>query len=258
MLKVENSKSFGASEVITGSNDQELKDKIDLVKILKSGAIPSQLILDNIGLFLRRQTLSRVLLMNQLYQKIVPKHGVIMEFGVFFGQNLSLFSSLRGIYEPYNFNRKILGFDTFSGFPDVASEDGDHEIIKKGSYSVTKNYEDVLNSILEIHERNAPINHIKKFELIKGDAIVTLKQYLEDHPETIIAFAYFDFDIYSPTKECLKLILPHLSKGSIIAFDELNCEAFPGETIAFQEVLGLNNYSLNRDKNNPYVSWIEF
>ena len=55
-----------------------------------------------------------------------------------------------------------------------------------------------------------------------------------------------------------KKILPRLVKGSIIAFDELNCKSFPGETIAFNEVLGLNNYKLNRDRNVPYVSWIEF
>lgn len=42
-----------------------------------------------------------------------------MEFGVRWGQNLALFESFRGIYEPYNYNRKIVGFDelNYNKFP---------------------------------------------------------------------------------------------------------------------------------------------
>lgn len=221
--------------------------------------IPDELLLDNLGLFMRRQHLSRVLLLNELYKKIIHIHGVIMEFGVFFGQNLSLFSSLRGIYEPYNYNRKIIGFDTFEGFAKINSDkDGSHSVMKEGSYSVTDGYETTLNRILQIHENNSPLNHINKFELIKGNASVKIEEYLEKEPQTIISLAYFDFDIYEPTKICLEKILPRLVKGSILVFDELNCKSFPGETIAYNEIIGLNNYKLHRDKNNPLVSWIEF
>jgi hypothetical protein len=253
-----NTQELGKTKIISSSSNSELEDKKRLLSYLKGNSIPEELILDNIGLFVRRQTLSRILLMDSLYKRIVDKHGVIMEFGVFFGQNLSLFSSLRGIHEPFNYNRKIIGFDTFEGFPEIAEQDGKHEIINEGSYSVSKGYELVLSDILSIHERNSPLSHINKFELIKGDAAKTLSVYLDENPETIISFAYFDFDIYFPTKKCLELIIPHLTKGSILAFDELNCHAFPGETLAYNEILGLNNYVLNRDKDNPYVSWIEF
>ena len=143
-----NTRELGKTKIISSSNNSELEDKKLLLSYLKSNIIPEELILDNIGLFVRRQTLSRILLMDSLYKKIVDKHGVIMEFGVFFGQNLSLFSSLRGIHEPYNFNRKIIGFDTFEGFPEIADQDGHHEIIQEGSYSVSKGYEEVLYNIL--------------------------------------------------------------------------------------------------------------
>lgn len=252
-------RNLGKTTIISASNQKEINDKIELLNILKSNNIPDDLLLDNLGLFIRRQSLSRILLLNKLYKKIINTHGVIMEFGVFFGQNLSLFSSLRGIYEPYNYNRKIIGFDTFEGFPNINSrKDGNHSIIKEGSYSVSKDYEKTLEKILTIHQDNSPINHVKKFEIIKGDATKTIQEYLEKEPQTIISLAFFDFDIYEPTKVCLEKILPRLVKGSILVFDELNCKSFPGETIAYNEVLGLNNYKLNRDKNNPYVSWIEF
>ena len=36
-----------------------------------------------------------------------------MEFGVEWGSTLSLLIKLRSIHEPYNYSRKIIGFDTF-------------------------------------------------------------------------------------------------------------------------------------------------
>ena len=76
------------------------------------------------------------------------------------------------------------------------------------------------------------------------------------HPRTIVSFAYFDFNIYAPTKACLEAILPRLTKGAILAFDELNCPEFPGETIAVMEVLGLSKFSLKRSLLNPLISYM--
>ncbi|MDR2162539.1 MAG: TylF/MycF family methyltransferase [Clostridiales Family XIII bacterium] len=194
--------------------------------------------------------------MNDIYKRILDVQGIICEFGVLWGNNLALFESLRGIYEPYNYMRKIVGFDTFEGFPHVNEKDGKAEIVAKGSYSVTKEYENYLGEILNYHERQSPISHIKKYDLIKGDATKTIKRYLDENPETIISFAYFDFDLYEPTKICLEAILPHLSKGAIIAFDELLDHAFPGETLAFDEVLGINKYRIHRDSHNSQPSYI--
>lgn len=192
--------------------------------------------------------------MQALYAEILHTHGLIMEFGVRWGQNLSLFSSLRGIHEPFNYNRKIIGFDTFAGFPSVDEKDGSR--VKPGDYSVAEDWQSLLEEILNFHEHNSPIEHKKKLQLVKGDATKTLPLYLKEHPETIIALAYFDFDLYQPTKTCLEAILPHLTKGSVVAFDELNCENFPGETLAVKEVLGLSRYSLRRFPDSPMTSYI--
>jgi hypothetical protein len=194
--------------------------------------------------------------MHDLYKQIIPVHGIVVEFGVRWGQNLALFSSFRGMYEPYNYNRKIVGFDTFSGFPSVSEQDGTDEIASVGAYGVTPDYEMFLDSVLAYHETESPPNHLRKYELIKGDATVTLEKYLQDHPETIIALAYFDFDIYEPTKKCLDLIRPHLTKGSVVGFDELNWPAFPGETQAVKEVFGLDRYAIRRSPLNPSPPFI--
>jgi hydroxymethylpyrimidine pyrophosphatase-like HAD family hydrolase len=244
------------SVVLSESTKNEINSRADFFELFKNTPIPKEQLLNSLGLFINRQSLSRILLMNELYKKILNTHGIICEFGVYWGQNLALFESFRGMYELYNYNRKIVGFDTFEGFSTIDEKDKTSDIIQKGAYATTKGYEDILSQILDYHEANSPVSHIKKYELIKGDASVTIKEYLKQNPETIIAFAYFDFDVYKPTKDCLEAILPHLSKGAIIGFDELNYHPFPGETFAFNEVLGLNNYKLNRDVNNPLVSYI--
>ena len=92
--------------------------------------------------------------------------------------------------------------------------------------------------------------------MIRGDATITFKEYLEKNPETIVALAYFDFDIYEPTKVCLELIQDHLTKGSVIGFDQLNRHDFPGETLALREVLGLKKVKLRRSAYSRVHSFV--
>ena len=238
------------------STSKETLNRGEFYKKFEHCPIPENERLSHLGLFVNRQTLSHIMFMHELYQKIIPIHGVVVEFGVRWGQNLALFSSFRGMYEPYNYSRKILGFDTFAGFPSVSKKDGDHNYSSKGAYTVTKDYEQYLDSILAYHESESPLSHLRKYELIKGDATVTLEKYLKKHPETIIALAYFDFDIYEPTKKCLELIKPHITKGTVLGFDELNLPAFPGETLALKEVFGLDRHSIRRSPLNPFTSYI--
>lgn len=239
---------------LVGSTQGEIERKQAMVQRLRASRIPDREMLDNMGLYLTRQNLSRINLMQQLYATILPVHGVIMEFGVRWGQNMALMSNLRAIHEPYNYNRKIIGFDTFEGFPSVAPQDGAG--VKAGDYGVAENWREELEDILEFHTLNAPIPHKVKHELVVGDATLTLPAYLEKHPQTIIALAYFDFDLFTPTRDCLQAILPHLTKGSVLAFDELNMPEFPGETLAVKEVLSLSRYAIRRDPSNPLASWL--
>ncbi len=240
----------------SGTSKEEKSNRDELFELFENCPIPKDELLSNLPLFLKRQDLTRILFINDLYQKILEINGVIMEFGVRWGHNLALFESLRGLYEPFNHSRKIIGFDTFEGFDSVDKKDGKHEIIKTGSFGVSKKYEDYLGNILTCLEKESPISHIKKHSLIKGNAITQIDKYLEKYPETIISFAYFDFDIYKPTKHCLEKISKHITKGTILAFDQLNHQYFPGETLALQEVLGTNSYSIKRNKFSNYQSYL--
>ena len=110
--------------------------------------------------------------------------------------------------------------------------------------------------VLAYHESEAPIAHIPKTEIITGDASKTLADYLGRHPETILSLAYFDFDIYAPTKTALELLRPHLVKNSVLVFDQLNCPEYPGETMALAEVFGLNRCRIRRSPLTPWMSFL--
>jgi len=217
--------------------------QMQLVKELLETPIPREELLTHLPLFQDRRCLSRILYLNEIYQRIICVHGNVFEFGVRYGPNLALFASLRGIYEPLNANRKIVGFDTFEGFPDV-DKSRDASGAKVGGFAVPEKYERYLSRLLSLHEAMGPLEQLKRFELVKGDVTRTLPAYLKRHPETLIAFAHFDLVLYRPTKFCLKAIQPYLVKGAVVAFDEINMAECQGETIAFREVLGSGNFRL--------------
>ncbi|MCA9083614.1 MAG: hypothetical protein KDA81_06145 [Planctomycetaceae bacterium] len=208
--------------------------------------IPPQELIRNLGLYLLPMELKRFLFFTEIYQQLIHVPGVIMEFGCRWGQNLATLQSLRAILEPYHHRRRIIGFDTFSGFPHTSENDGDADVVTSGAYNVTENYAQHLNDVMSLRESQSPLSDVRKFEIIQGDVCQTVPRYLAEHPETIVALAYFDLDLYRPTAECLQQIRERLTKGSIIGFDELNHSEFPGETRAVQEILGLSNIRLRR------------
>ncbi len=234
---------------------EETSIRKQLVRHFKQNPIPDDEILSNLGLFLNSKNLSRILSMDHLYRQIIDVQGIIIEFGTRWGQNLAIFSALRGIYEPFNRHRKIVGFDTFKGFPSISEKDGKSKLMKEENYAVSENYLGYLTKVMELQEKDNPLSHIKKFDLIAGDAAVEIKKYLKNHPETIIALVYFDLDLYEPTKKCLDAIRPPLVKGSVLGFDELNDIDCPGETTALKEVFGLNNIKLKRYRYASRVSY---
>jgi hypothetical protein len=230
----------------TSSSSEENTRRNEFFHTFRTSPIPDDQLLSNLGLFINSKTLSRMMFMNHLYEQITDVMGVVMEFGTHWGSNLAQFAALRGIYEPFNRHRKIIGFDTFEGFLKIDPQDGKSELMHVGHLKLPNDYASHLEEIMNFHEAENPISHIKKFEICKGDATVELPKYLERNPETIIALAYFDFDVYEPTKMCLESIKPRLVKGSVIGFDELNDPDSPGETLAVMEVFGLNNIKLKR------------
>ncbi|CAK0749135.1 Crotonobetainyl-CoA--carnitine CoA-transferase [Gammaproteobacteria bacterium] len=242
-------------DAIVLSSVSEKNIQKEFCALLKKTPLPDDELLPNLGLYLTSKSLARIIFFHEIYQKIINTHGVIMEFGVRWGQTISLLSALRGIFEPFNRHRKIIGFDTFEGFKGMNEKDGVNCRCIDGSFSVSSEYETYLARLIELQDALNPVSHLKKYELVKGDAAQTIPEYFARHPETIVSLAIFDFDIHAPTKIALEAIKPRLFKGSVLVFDELCDDIFPGETIALLETMNLAGLRIQR---YPAASRISF
>ena len=245
----------GYTNVARGS-DEEKRAREMILELFKRTPIPDDELLVNLGLYLRSTILAKILYLNELYQAIRNLPGIVIEFGVWWGANLALLESLRSVYEPYNWTRKVVGFDTFQGYPSIGGNDGASSYAAVGGYTVTQGYEEYLRQILAAHEADNFMPQVTKYELVKGDVVETIDKYLEDNPQTVIALAYFDLALYEPTKKCSAAIRPYLVRGSVLALDELNSKEFPGETIAVRELLGLDRYRMVRSQFLPDRSYV--
>ena len=76
------------------------------------------------------------------------------------------------------------------------------------------------------------------------DRTQRVPRYLEENPQTVIAMAYFDLDLYEPTRMVLETIQPYLCAGSVLAFDQFGHSKWPGETAATRDVLSTQTRQL--------------
>jgi hypothetical protein len=217
-----------------------------LLSLFQKNTILEEEALDNLHVFLKRQKLSRILFLNEIYQQILPLPGIIVQCGVRWGGDLVTLLSLRGIYEPYNYSRRILGFDTFSGLKGCTEKDQGSWVVADGQYNVVANYAETLAEILAAHEGLAPLSHIPKHELFIGDVMDTLPKFEECYPGEQIALLYLDMDIYQPTKFVLERSIERLMPGSIVVFDEFGDRRFPGEAQAYRELAARCHLQMQR------------
>jgi hypothetical protein len=235
-----------------GSDDYR-HNKNELFKIFKNLDLDNVRMLDNLALFFDPKYLSRILFFNQIYNKILDVPGFIVELGCQYGSSTALFQSLRDIYEPYNRTRKIFAFDTFEGLKGVTKKDKN---LKSGDFkTINKNYNKVLEKILNIKENFGAIPHYPRTEIYKGDVKFTFNKFIKEHPELVLSLVFFDMDIYKPTFDVLVKIKKYLTKGSVLVFDEICDELSPGETHALREAIGLRNIKLQRWQYNSRLTY---
>ena len=216
--------------------------------------LDSQFIADNPFLFSHRIIISDMLARIMLFKKILNISGSIIECGVANGNSLMLYAYMSELLEPFAINRKIVGFDTFEGFRSISS-DKDPKDISNKDFSDSK--EDIIKNAIELYDMKRPLGHMNRIEIIKGNAVTKIPEYVKNHPELTCALLYLDFDIYKPTKVALESLLPLVAKGGIVAFDEFNYDKFSGETLAAKEVLNINDRKLKRFNFSPFIAYIE-
>ncbi len=212
--------------------------------------------IDGFAKFASRQALAKFLARYEIFKKVLSVNGSVVECGVLHGAGLLTFAKLSSIFEPANHVRKIIGFDTFAGFPSVNAKDvtaGTSSHLARGGLTGSP-LEDVRRAV-QLYDANRPLAHIPKVELVQGDLCRTAPDYLKANPHLVVSLLYLDVDLYEPTRAALEVFVPRMPRGAVIAFDELNARMFPGETLAVDEVLGLKNLRVERFPFDSYVSY---
>jgi len=211
--------------------------------------------LRNFTKFAPRQSLALFLAKDALFRRMVQVHGHIVECGVFLGAGLLGWGQLSAIYEPYNHTRRVVGFDTFTGFPAIGAHDrgASPDYLVEGGLATHAGAD--LAECIRLYDLNRPLGHIPRIELVAGDATRTIPEYVTANQHLVVALLYLDFDLYEPTRAALEAFVPRMPKGAILVFDELNQAAWPGETRAVLDTLGIRTLRIERFAFTPQLSF---
>lgn len=223
-------------------------------RIFSSNPDPVSIRLENFPKYVRRQHLKRFLALYEIFKMALPVKGSVVECGVFRGFGLMSWAKLSTILEPENLTRRIYGFDTFEGFPEVsAADDNRFRTATEGDLRADS-YTELADLIAE-YDKDRFLGHIPKVELIKGDIGESVPRFLESHPHLIVSLLFIDCDLYDPTLVALRNFVPRMPKGALLVFDELDNPIWPGETRAVLDEIGLNSLRLERLDWDPYISF---
>jgi len=209
----------------------------------------------NFPKYVRRQNLTRFLVLYEIFKKVLNIKGSIVECGVNQGYGVMSWAKFSAIMEPVNLTRRIYGFDTFEGFPGVSDKDMSNSSNHVKVGDLAADTYDELNNLAKIYDSTRFLGHIPKVKLIKGDAVKTIPKFIDEHPHLLVSLLYLDFDLYEPTKAALEYFIPRMPKGAVIAFDELDNPLWPGETQAMLELCQDYNLRIERLPYDPYVGY---
>ncbi len=211
--------------------------------------------LEHFAKYVPRQNLTRFLCMYEIFKRVKNVHGSIIECGVLFGGGLMTWAQLSAIFEPVNYQRKVIGFDTFAGFTNLSKEDegGTSRFLEEGGLAVDS-YDD-LQKLIGLYDKNRLLGHMPKVELVKGDVVETVPEYIKQNPHTVVSLLILDVDVYEPTKVAIEHIVPRMPKGAVIVFDQINYKQFPGETLAVLDTIGIRNLRIERFDFFPMTSF---
>jgi len=192
--------------------------------------------------------------MYEVFKQVLDVKGSVIECGVYRGFGLMTWAHLSAILEPVNLTRRIYGFDTFEGFPPPHEKDST-DLGEAGTGGLFASSYDELSELARIHDVTRFLGHIPKVELIKGDAIKTIPEFISSHQHLVVSLLFLDFDLYEPTRVAIEYFLPRMPKGAVIAFDELDNPLWPGETLSLLETIGIKNLKIKRVEFEPYIGY---
>ncbi len=222
---------FGAGTTFDDAIWKQIVDAID------DGGLDARDLMENFMLFLRRVNLAKFMAHIELFRQIVDLPGCVVECGVFKGMSLLTWTKLIEVYCPGDTLKRVVGFDTFEGFVNLAEQDG-AENVRRGKLPGGWNaagFLPTLERAVEITQQDSMIPRFRRVELVKGNVSETVPAYVERNPGLRIALLHLDLDLYEPTLVALTHLYPLVVAGGVVLLDEYGMDDFPGESAAFDE-----------------------
>lgn len=183
----------------------------------------------------------------EIYKKILELPGDVLEFGVYKGTSIVRLLSFRDLLEN-EASRKIFGFDVFGKFPENLELESDKQFVQKfenaGGYGIRKKE-------LEFH---LDAKGFKNYELIEGDILQTIPEFIAKNRHRKIALLHIDVDVYEPTKMILENLWDNVVKGGILMLDDYG--TVEGETKAVDEFFKNRDIVIHKPKYNHIPSYI--
>ncbi|MCS7032205.1 MAG: hypothetical protein NZL92_11850 [Gloeomargarita sp. SKYG116] len=157
--------------------------------------------LENFTKYVTRESLTKFLARTEVFLKQLHVNGSVVEMGVARGASLMTWYHLSTIYEPTNYLREIIGFDTFTGFPEISEVDRTgtqvSEHTKVGGMAVESGMaEDILRAA-SIHDVTRFLGHIPKLKLVVGDICQTLPKFLQDNPHLVVSLLHLNAVVFT-------------------------------------------------------------
>jgi hypothetical protein len=185
----------------------------------------------------------------ELFRKVSGIAGDIVECGVFKGASLSRIIKFRALFENA-YSKKIIGFDIFGEFPEAKYE---KDVAKRaqfireaGSKSISKEELITLLKKLDIYQN---------IELVEGDILKTVPEYVEKNPHLKISLLHIDVDLHEATETCLKELYPRVTKGGIVILDDYG--AFAGANKAIDDFFADKKIRISKLPYANAISYVE-
>ncbi len=192
--------------------------------------------LDLFPVYSSRRSFIRQLAHYELFKLTVDLPGHYVDFGVYFGKSFFSWHKFLETFTPTATHKKVIGFDTFDGFPTLASEDGvtDANIQKEVGGLSSSSFLKEFQALLKLHNEDGVIPS-NRGSIVKGDICETLPNWLKENPEARFCLLNLDVDIYEPTRIILEQCWDRLVPGGVLILDEYATSKWPGETLAWDE-----------------------
>jgi hypothetical protein len=161
--------------------------------------------------------------------------GQFIECGFGYGRSFAVLSHFSS-----RMRRKIYGFDSFKGFPNITESDRSIRNPKKGEWAVIT-LQEAKNSI----EGLGLFNTAQDYELME---LVFDENTVNPIPNEKIAFLHIDLDLYQGYKSALEIFFDQIQVGGVILFDEYDQILWPGATAAVNQFFKNRNISCDEIK----------